>query len=328
MGDLFGRRSPQPPTAPVQRGFALPTYEAGGYDDPHASEHLRQIALTGANWIQLNPTWYQPNPATQVIRPTSMTAADTGVTRMTSLAHLQGLKVLLKPHVDLDDESDRATIRPPDPEGWFAAYTDFITHYARIAAYGADAFAIGTELAGTAGDRHHWLAVAARVREVYRGPLLYAANYDEYEGVAFWDAVDLIGIDAYWPLSDRPNSDVRQLVRAWHPIRERLARFADRVRKPIVFTEAGYTSVHGGVTAPYSWTVSPVPDAAEQAAGYEALLRAFTGRPWWAGVHWWVWEQLPTLGSRARALDYSAHGKEAERVVARWWDTHREAPPT
>ncbi|WP_073755209.1 glycoside hydrolase family 113 [Streptomyces sp. CB03234] len=317
---LLRRRSSRTGPLPTQRGFALPTYDTDGYDDPHAPAYLGQIAAVGANWVQLNPTWYQADPATGVMRPASQTPRDDGVARMVYLAHRHGLKVLLKPHVDLDDDTDRATIRPAHPGDWFTAYGDFARHYARLAAWcGADAFAVGTELAGTVGHREHWLAVVARIREAYAGPLLYAANYDEYESVRFWDAVDLMGIDAYWPLSESPTRDVRRLTRAWGPVRDRLARFAAEAGKPVLFTEAGYTSVRGGVTAPYSWTVSPTPDATEQAAGYEALLRAFTGRPWWAGVHWWVWEQLPATTGRTRSLDYSAHGKDAEGVVARWW---------
>ncbi|MFD0318559.1 glycoside hydrolase family 113 [Streptomyces flavalbus] len=315
--------------APAHRGFALPTYETGGYDDPYAPELLRRIALLGANWVQLNPTWYQPAPGTATIRPTPMTASDAGVARMVALAHAQGLNALLKPHVDLDDGTDRATIRPADPDAWFTAYTRFITHYARIAARcGADAFAIGTELAGTDGDLTRWTAVADRVRVIYGGPLVYAANYDAYEGVAFWHTVDLVGVDAYWPLSERPTRDVRRLLRAWTPVRDRLAAFAARTGRPVLFTEAGYASERGGVTAPYSRTVSTVPDAAEQAVGYEALLRAFSGLPWWAGVHWWVWEQLPTPPARERALDYSADGKEAASVVAQWWNAPPPSPPS
>ncbi|RST15114.1 hypothetical protein E2C00_27970 [Streptomyces sp. WAC05374] len=324
--DFFRSLSPHRPQPPVtgslpgQRGFALPTWESDGYEDPHAPAYLRQIASVGANWVQLNPTWYQSDQATDIIRTTVETPGDSGVARMIYLAHRQGLKVLLKPHVDLEDDTDRATIRPASPDDWFRAYGDIVAHYARLAAWcGADAFAVGTELAGTVGDRRRWLGVVDRARTAYAGPLLYAANYDEYEDVRFWDAVDVIGIDAYWPLSDTPTTDVRRLTQAWAPVCDQLARFAARAGKDVLFTEAGYTSVRGGVTAPYSWTVSRTPDAAEQAAGYEALLRAFTGRPWWAGVHWWLWEQLPAETGRTRSLDYCAHGKDAEDVVARWW---------
>ncbi|MFF9132677.1 glycoside hydrolase family 113 [Streptomyces sp. NPDC014806] len=323
--DRGGPGLPAPGDLPPQRGFALPAYARDGYDDPRAAEHLRQIAYAGANWVQLTPTWYQPAAAADVIRPSVTTPTDEGIARMIHLAHAHGLNALLKPHLDLDDAGPRNTIRPTRPDLWFAAYAEFIAHYARLAArYGADAFAVGTGLAGTAGDRDRWIAVVERTRVVYGGSLLYAADHDAYERVAFWDAVDLIGVDAHWPLPG-PDADARALAQAWRPIRDTLAEFAARAGRPVLFAEAGYSSVRGALTTP-GGAVRPVtPDTAHQAAGYEALLRTFTGQPWWAGVHWWVWAQLPAPVDRVRSLDYSAHGKQAAHVVARWWAGPREA---
>lgn len=310
-----------PGNLPRQRGFALPTYARHGYDDPRAAEHLRHIASSGANWVQLTPTWYQPAAAADVIRPSVTTPTDEGVVRMIRLAHLHGLNALLKPHLDLDDAGDRGTIRPTRPALWFAAYAEFIAHYARLAArYGADALAVGTGLAGTVDDRVRWIDVVDRTRVVYGGSLLYAARHDEYEHVAFWDAVDLIGVDARWPLPPGEHQDARALLRAWQPVRDALARFATRTGRSILFAEAGYSSGGGTPATPGATEGPPGPGGiAAQAARYDALLRTFTGLPWWAGVHWWVWAQLPAPTDRVRSLDYSAHGKRAEHVVARWW---------
>ena len=64
--------------------------------------------------------------------------------------------------------------------------------------------------------------------------------------------------------------------------------------------------------------MSTVPAPDEQAAGYEALLETFGGEPWWAGVFWWVWVDVPQEGLPA-ALDYSVRGKPAEDVLQRYW---------
>lgn len=97
------------------------------------------------------------------------------------------------------------------------------------------------------------------VREAYDGPLVYAANYDEYEHVPFWGALDLIGVDAYWPLADRPTTDARRLRDAWRPVIRELAGYSARHHRRVLFTEAGYVSQRGATTAPYSWTVSRQP---------------------------------------------------------------------
>lgn len=303
-----------------QHGFALPSWNTGDYRGPSAPAYVAQIAATGAGWLQINPTWYQKDTRGSVMRPTGETASDASVRHIIALAHRAGLKVLLKPHVDLPGDEDRAGIRPADPGRWFAAYTGFIVHYADLARRaGVAEFAVGTELAGVSADRRAWLGVIAAVRRRFDGPLVYAANYDEYHRVAFWDALDLIGIDAYWPLAGRPTTDVAALRRAWRPIVDRLAAFAARLDRPILFSEAGYVSQRGCTVEPYSWTISGENGDTEQAAAYEALLATLSGHRWWAGVHWWMWDDWPGSGETPKRLAYTPHGKPAERVVRRWW---------
>lgn len=303
-----------------QRGFALPTWTRDGYADPKMDKYIHEIVETGADWIQLTPTEYQSSDTANEIKSTSQTATDAGVERAISLAHQYGLKVLLKPLVDVPDSpGSQAKIHPSDRSAWFSSYTSFISHYADIASrYKVEEFSVGTELAGVSGDRGRWLKVIQAVRARYRGTLVYAANFNEYSHISFWGALDLIGIDAYWSLSQHPTTNAAKLEQAWRPIRARLAAFAADHHRRILFTEAGYTSARGTTTLPYSWTISQTPDQAEQAAAYQALLATFSEQRWWAGVFWWVWDVLPDDGS-GHALDFTPRGKAAENVVRRWW---------
>ena len=50
-----------------------------------------------------------------------------------------------------------------------------------------------------------WDELIAAVRTVYSGELTYAANFDQYRAVGFWPGLDLIGINAYFPLRARPS---------------------------------------------------------------------------------------------------------------------------
>lgn len=322
---------PQPPqpsgtrardSGDIQRGFAMPTYSRDGYSSPQVSTELGRMVAAGVTWVQINPTWYQDGARTSSITPGWQTPTDTSVEHVVEAAHRLGMKVFLKPLVDLGPDGTggyRGTIRPADPGAWFASYTRFIGHYAEVASRrGVEEFGVGTELAGTSGDRASWLRVVKAVRARYRGLVVYSANFDEYRHVRFWDALDLVGIDAYWPVSPRPTTDPQALRRAWDPIVRELAAFAARLRRHILFTEAGYTSQHGSTTAPWSWTNSRTPDQAEQAAAYEALLASLTGRPWWAGVFWWAWD-APLGVATGDPLSYSPHGKAAEGVIRRWW---------
>jgi hypothetical protein len=307
--------------ADKQRGFALPVYSRDGYQSPMVYAHLGQMLGVGAKWVQLNPTWYQEGISGSNIAPAADTPTDASVRFVIKAAHDMGLKVLLKPLLDVaPDGQYRGTIKPVDPTAWFDSYGRFINHYAQIAAeLRVEEFGVGTELAGVSADREHWLAVVESVRDKYQGTLLYAANFDEYADVAFWDAVDLIGIDAYWSLSKQPTADAATLQRAWEPIVGELGEFAARTGRRVLFAEAGYVSQRGSTTAPWSWTVSTTPDQNEQAAGYQALLASLTGRSWWAGVFWWAWNPPSTIYTDD-PLDYSPRGKAAEAVIRRWWN--------
>jgi hypothetical protein len=308
-------------TGEQQRGFALPSWHTNGYDGPDVQQSLRETKNVGATWVQFTPTWYQQNRYSNEMARTSGTVSDAGVDRAVTLAHQQGLKVFLKPHIDLPvpGQDSRNNIAPTDRGRWFAAYTDFITHYASMAQrLGVEQFAVATELSSVTDDRAAWLNVIQAVRDRYDGAITYAAGRD-WERVPFWDAVDLIGIDSYLPLGAAPTDDVQALRRGWEPVLSVAAALAAKHDRRILFTEAGYTSQRGTITDPSNWRISTTPDQAEQAAGYEALLAALNDQPWWAGVYWWVWITPPD--TEAEPLDFSPRGKAAEAVIRRWWAT-------
>jgi hypothetical protein len=304
-----------------QRGFALPTQQEGGYDGPDVEQALREIADVGATWVELTPTWYQQTRNSSEVLRTAGTVNDSGLERAINLAHERGLKVFLKPHVGLPNpgQDSRNNIQPDDRAAWFTSYTAFITHYASIAQrLRVEQFAVGTELSSVTDDRAAWLRVIEAVRSQYRGTVVYAAGRD-WLRVPFWDAVDLIGVDAYPPLSNASTTDVSVLQRSWESYLDEAAALSAQYGRKILFTEAGFTSQQGTTTDPSNWMISKTPNEAEQAAGYQALLATFSDQPWWAGVYWWVWTNLP--GNEAEPLDFSPRGKTAEWVIRRWWAT-------
>jgi hypothetical protein len=84
-------------------------------------------------------------------------------------------------------------------------------HYETLAAAaGADLLCLGVELNFADGAYpDEWRRLVAETRAIYAGPLTYAANHSPgangggYPGVRFWDALDFIGIDAYFSLAVR-----------------------------------------------------------------------------------------------------------------------------
>jgi len=299
-----------------QRGFAL--IWDGRYDGPQIARSLGEMVAVGATWVQFTLDWVQEARNASVIARSPRTVSDDNLERVIELAHEYMLKVFLTPHLYVPNDS-RSNIRPDDRRAWFASYTTFIGHYAAMAQrLGVEQFAVGSELSSISDDRPGWLQVIREVRARYDGIVLYAADPDEAARVPFWDAVDIIGIDAYYPLSAAATTDVSVLQRSWEPILAEMSAGAARYGRRILFTEAGYTSQEGTTTRPWDWRLGTAPNQAEQAAAYQALLSTFSDEPWWEGVYWWVWNALPDDGSD-HATNYSPRGKAAERVIREWW---------
>jgi hypothetical protein len=301
-----------------QRGVVLPTWKMHGYEGTATTQAISDIAGLGANWIEFTPTWKMATGTSSTIDD-AWTVTDAAVLAAINVAHSKGLKIMLKPHVDPQDGTNRWQISPSDRAAWFNSYQSMMTHYATIAKQkGVDEFSVGCELATMSGsaDRSAWLTVIKAIKAIYSGPLVYAANTDEYPNVSFWDQLNFIGIDAYFPLSTTPTTDISALEAAWIPIRDQMSAFAVGVGRRIVFTEAGYPSLAGATVEPWNNEYGSTPSQREQAAAYEALLATFSGQPWWAGTFWWSW--WTDKGVYA-PLDHAIGGKLAESVLRNWW---------
>jgi hypothetical protein len=260
-----------------QRGITLWGWTPTAYGEPAALRALDHLAQAGAEWVTLVPMWFQPTATSSALAPSpTVTTSDAALVTLIRAAHARGLKVTVKPQVDVLDGAWRGDIRPADPDRWFSRYAAFLGRYSRLAAReGVEQVVVGTELFGVSGETRRWTRLIAATRARYPGALTYAALPFEYSALGFWHRLDTIGVNAYWELSDRGTTDVAALQRAWAPIVAELAAFSTRHRRPVLLTEAGYASQAGTATKPSSWTLSPRPAPDEQAAAYEALLRSF-----------------------------------------------------
>jgi hypothetical protein len=184
---------------------------------------------------------------------------------------------------------------------------------------------VGTELATAARTRPaFWRALIAEVRSVYDGPLTYAANwYDEYEHIPFWDALDYIGVQAYFELTDAPDPSRAMLQQSWHPHREALARLARATNRPVLFTEIGYRSAPSAAARPWQWPSrserGTAPADTLQARLYDAFFESLWARPWFAGAIIWKWRPDAPSRPDRHALGFSPQDKPAEQVLQRWY---------
>jgi hypothetical protein len=163
---------------------------------------------------------------------------------------------------------------------WFAEHRRFLLAYAAFAQeIKADVYCIGVEFEWLTQHEAEWRETIKAIREVWRGKLTYAANFGkEAESIRFWDALDYIGVDHYYPLP--ANRDMTAIV-------DRMAKLHQRFHKPVLFTEAGFESTPSSHKEPWRDESGMPVDLEEQKRNYEALLSAFWRQPWFAGVYWW-----------------------------------------
>jgi len=252
-----------------------------------------------------------------------------GVRKTIEYARDSQMKVFLKPHVwvrgawigELEFSSEE------DWEAWESDYRDYLLTFAKLAEeMKVEAFCVGTEIKKSVLREQFWRALIEDVREVYQGKLTYAANWDDYQQVPFWDALDFIGVDAYFPLVEDKTPAVAQLTEAWKPRVQELESFSKKKQKPIVFTEFGYLSLDGCTYQ--TWKLerkrkeTPINEQA-QANALEALFQVFSGKEWWGGGFIWKWYPNYELGNghyeQYNAGDYTPQGKLSEKTLSRWY---------
>ena len=99
----------------------------------------------------------------------------------------------------------------------------------------------------------YWRELISAVRVEYGGPLTYGGNFDQFTQVGFWDALDALSVNAYFPLSLYGSTrDERRtfMARRWRQIGKQLTATADL---PLVMLELGWTRSAGATVRPYSY---------------------------------------------------------------------------
>jgi hypothetical protein len=313
------------PTSGRWQGQALGVCWEGSPRPIEASE-VDALAGCGMNAISQTPFAWMEDPRAPGLAWSGERGwwgeREEGVRFLRRAARERGIATLLKPHVWLHGSwpGDVEMSSEEDWAAWFAAYREFVLQWARFAAAeGIEGLCVGTELDRTLAREAEWRALIRDVKSVYGGLLTYAANWTHFEQVPFWDELDAIGVNAYFPLSEAARPEVVELERAWQPLKARLAALAELYARPIVFTEVGYHPIERAFARPWEWApAESARDPLAQANGYEALARVFYGEPWFGGVFWWKWHASNArTGARAERLTFSPQGLPAEDVLCR-----------
>ena len=340
LQEMLAQLPPSPTTrsaaSKIFRGVALLHLEdeigTSGYGTPDAAQSLLEARRSGANAVSVRVPGRQKSifePRITFAQGQPGSERDEEVVRTIRDAHLLGMKVLLKPHIMLGRLTDaewRGTLSFEDESEkqarWWKDYRQFILHYARLAEREkVEVFCVGAELRGmvrTCPD--HWRDLITAVRVEYTRAITYAANwYHEYEEVPFWNAVDLIGLQFFFPLSASEHPTSEELRDGITPILANLDELAWGYDRPVILTEVGYKSTPGGAHEPWVWATDEiVPDLELQERAYRAIFEAFQDLPWCHGMFWWNWLTTPVPDEKFRP-DFTPQGKPAQRVLEEGW---------
>jgi len=291
------------------------------------SEKLAEVKRVNAEWVALIPYAFSKKDDPEVSFDHSRQwwgEHSKGNSMLAQYAKAHGLKVMVKPHVWVQGVGWVGEYNLGDEhlwKSWEQSYSAYILHHAKKAdSLGVELFCVGTEYRIPAKERpRFWRNLIKQVRSVYRGKITYAANWDNYQNISWWDAVDYIGIDAYFPIVEGKQPSIEEIKKGWEPYRQSMESFSQQWDKPVLFTEFGFQSAHGAVGQ--HWEVDKSEENANpqlQADAYEATFQVFSDESWWAGGFFWKWHLTSRYG-RWRGTEWTPQGKPAEQVIARWY---------
>jgi hypothetical protein len=245
-----------------------------------------------------------------------------GASALADSLALREIQVTLKPQVWMGNGQFPGDLDFDDASGWERfeeGYREYALHHAAIARdIDSDWFVVGTELARSAIERpEFWRSLIAEVREVFPGRLTYAANWwAEADSVVFWDDLDAIGVQAYYPMA--AEVDATDFAQSWAAHSATLEGLAQQWKKPLIFTEIGYRSMSDAAVEPWAWTPrrsSAEPDPAMQAALYAAFFDGPWKASWLSGAYIWKWYGQEV--TERQSLDFTPQGKPAEALIRR-----------
>lgn len=256
---------------------------------------IKRLRAMGFDSLMLVLYLRMPSVNSSYVEAFEYTPTDDELRYAVSLAKKEGFRVFLRPSLIVEGGWS-GEIRPADIKSWFESYSSYLKHYASLAEeLKVYCFVIGTELSSL-DKEDAWRGIITDLRRIYSGNLSYSANFYS-EVTSFWDLMDFIGVDAYYPVENSSS---------WDLIHEsRLEPLQLLYGKPIIFTEIGYRSGKGAGSRPWDWQSKMERGEEEQ----DRLWRMFLDREAWRLSGFFYWAEAPWGDD---GTGYSVLGKMAE----------------
>lgn len=263
------------------------------------STHVEPVVNVNANYAAIMPFGFIKNlEHPEIIHNTDRQwfgETRAGAEQYISELRKANIKVMIKPQIWVWKGEFTGEIMMTSENDWQeleTTYSSFILEYADLAQkVNAEIFCIGTELELFVKYRpEYWSQLIKKIRSIYNGKLTYAANWDEFRRTHFWDQLDYIGIDAYFPLSDKKTPSYDDCLQGWKSHKPIIKQLSKQLDRPVLFTEYGYRSVDFAGKQPwvYDYTMRDV-NLQAQVNTTKALLDTFWEEDWFAGGFVWKW---------------------------------------
>lgn len=252
-----------------------------------------------------------------------------GVSQYIDELHKSNIKVMLKPQIWVMRGEFTGNIMMTSDDDWKQfekRYTGFMTTFAKLAQEKqVGVFCIGTELEQFIKHRpDYWKQLIVEMRKIYRGKLTYAANWDEYTKTSFWQQLDYIGIDGYFPLSKEKTPTIDALKQGWERHKVTMKKYSDSISRKVLFTEFGYRSID--YTAKKPWLVDYNKASVNlegQAIATEVLFAELWKENWFAGGFVWKWFMEHEKVGGLKDNRFTPQNKPAEDVIRKHYLRHR-----
>ncbi len=316
----------------LHRGFcyAHEGYQIfNGYMGHRSREALQKLAEMGVNAVSITPFGYLRDPKQpEFLRRSEGVNSENDESLLASMHWAQelGMHAMLKPHILMAGPrwgwpGDVVMNSPEDWKKFFDHYERWMRHYALLAEiYDFDSLCLGVELVQT--TRNHeaeWREVIRKMRGLYSGPMVYAANWgEEFERLTLWNELDAIALNCYYPLSERESASDAELLNGANTIVAKIESIAQKYRKPVLITEIGFASRAQTWRQPHSDDRRAAAYMADQARCYEAMMKALWGKPWFAGIYWWKWPSDLSDGG-PNDNQFTPNNKPGAQVIAKWF---------
>ena len=318
----------QAKTLPYLKGFnfAHEGYSIyNGYGSQKATESLLKQKNMGSNAMAIVPY----TGINDINTPTPLHFSDNAgsenddaVVHAVSMASKMGMYTLLKPQIYVGGSWPGGIDMPTDAQWdkFHDYYYRWIRHYAFLAEiHGMDALCIGVEFTkATLARPDAWRQMIKQTRALYSGKITYAANWgDEFEKIEFWDDLDFIGLNSYYPLSKKDNPTNAEMSLRFDTVKTKIKKVYDRFKKPIVFTEIGFRSIDTPWKNPHAEADETINEEAQQRS-YEVIFKGIQNEPWCQGILWWKFPSyIEYRGEHNNA--FTPNNKLAEETVREWF---------